>query len=355
VTVIRVTRIEGAPDERGHRHGATHAEGIRAFCDERIALTAAGSGWDRPALVELAEQMLPAHEAYDGDLHAEMLAMAEAAGISPAEAVIVGGYTDFIDTVRAVAGRAPVEDNCTAVLVPDLLADGHGFLAQTWDMEASAIPFVILLDVRPDHGPASLVFTTMGTIGQIGLNEAGIAVGINNLTAADGRIGVTWPFVVRRALAQTTFDAAVAAVLDADLAGGHNFLVLDGEGNGVSIEAMPTATHVERLHADIVAHTNHCLVPATRAVEGPRPADLTASTTHRLAAAVELLPSRPVTVDDLMAMTRDERSICRHPTPPWDYASCGAAVMRPGTGELWACWGIPSENDYEHFQVMVGA
>jgi hypothetical protein len=56
-----------------------------------------------------------------------------------------------------------------------------------------------------------------------------------------------------------------------------------------------------------------------------------------------------------MAMTRDERSICRHPTPPWDYASCGAAVMRPGTGELWACWGIPSENDYEHFQVMVGA
>jgi hypothetical protein len=30
-----------------------------------------------------------------------MVAMAEAAGISTAEAIIVGGFTDFVDTVRA--------------------------------------------------------------------------------------------------------------------------------------------------------------------------------------------------------------------------------------------------------------
>ena len=26
--------------------------------------------------------------------------------------------------------------------------------------------------------------------------------------------------------------------------------------------------------------------------------------------------------------------------------SSGAAVMRPKTGEFWACWGRPAENEY---------
>ena len=33
-----------------------------------------------------------------------MMAMASAAGITPAEAVVVGGFTDFVDTVRAATG-----------------------------------------------------------------------------------------------------------------------------------------------------------------------------------------------------------------------------------------------------------
>ncbi len=354
MTAIRITRLEGSPARRGQTHGSHHTAAVRAFRDERIRLSSLASGWDDDRLTELAERMVPAHQAYDADLFAEMEALAEAAGISPAEAVIVGGYTDFADTLRAAAGSAPTPETCTAALVSDTAAGGAGFLAQTWDMEASAAPYVIMLDVRPDTGPASLVFTTTGTLGQIGLNEAGIAVGITNLTAADGRPGVTWPFVVRRALAQTTFDDAVAAVVDADLAGGHTFLVLAADGNGASIEAMPTATHVERLGGHVIAHTNHCLVPATHRVEAERPADLAMSSQLRLAHAAELLASRPVTVDDLMTMTSDERAISRHGAPPWYYETCGAVIMRPATGDLWACWGVPSENDFEHFQIGGG-
>jgi isopenicillin-N N-acyltransferase like protein len=80
-----------------------------------------------------------------------------------------------------------VDDTCTAVIIPDGRAAGAGFLAQTWDMHASATPHVVMLDTVPDPGPAALVFSTVGCLGQIGMNEAGIAIGINNLTAADGR------------------------------------------------------------------------------------------------------------------------------------------------------------------------
>ncbi len=339
---IRTLPLAGSPAELGRGHGAAHAPAIRAYTDGRIELAAAGTSWDRDRTLALAERMLAAHEAYDPVLYAEMAAMADAAGISAAEAVVTGGYTNFVDVVRAEAGGSAFEDDCTVVIA-------DGFLAQTWDMHASATPFVVMLDLQPEGAPAALVFTTVGCLGQIGMNEAGIAIGINNLTVTDGRVGVTWPFVVRKALAQTDFDAAVRCVLDADLAGGHSFLLLDADGRGVSIEATPTATHVEWLGAGGLAHTNHCLAPATQAVEAPRPPELAASSEARLADAAGFLAGTPASVATLTALLRDERSICRRPEPPFDYESSGAVIMRPGTGELWACWGVPADGEFTRF------
>jgi isopenicillin-N N-acyltransferase-like protein len=351
---IRVAVLEGEPRSLGRVHGSTYAEEIADYADDRLVLSAEGTSFTADELTSLAARCLPAHRRYSSGLTEELEALAEGAGISVEAALIVGGYTDFIDLVRAEAGAARVDDTCTAVIVPDARASGAGFLAQTWDMHASATPHVVMLDLRPQRGPAALVFSTVGCLGQIGMNEAGIAVGINNLTAADGRIGVTWPFVVRKALQQSDFDAAVSAVVDAPLAGGHNFLIFDAEGNGVSVEAMPTATHVERLTGSPLVHTNHCVASNTVAVEGPRPAILDESSRIRWDQAVDLLGNHQLGVADMMRLTRDERSICRHPEPPYSYESCGAAIMRPRTRELWACWGVPSENEYERFD-LVGA
>jgi len=348
---IRILWVDGSPAQLGHAHGSAFTADIRAYAAERTRLAAAGTDWDRTRILALAERMLPAHEAYAPDLYAEMVAMADAAGITPAEAVVVGGYTDFIDTVRAEAGGTAVEDTCTAVIVPDHLAAGAGFLAQTWDMHASATDHVVLLGLRPDDAPRALVFTTVGTLGQIGMNAAGISIGINNLTVDDGRIGVTWPFVVRKALQATSLDAAIDCVTGAPLAGGHSFLLFDRDGNGAVIEATPSVTHIEELGNDPLVHTNHCLVPATQAVEGARPAALQRSSELRLAHAPEHLAGGTITAETLMALTRDERSICRRPEPPFDYESSGATIMRPATGDFWACWGVPVENEYEHFRL----
>lgn len=349
---IRRLRASGTPDAIGAAHGSRFSDEIRAYANDRVGRSSEGTSLSRSDVLDLAEACLPAHEAYDVELAAEMYAMASAAGISPAEAVIVGGYTDIIDTVRRY-GSAPVEDNCTAVMVPGVLADGGGWLAQTWDMHASATEHIVMLELDPSDAPAVSVFTTVGCLGQIGMNEHGLSVGINNLTAADGQVGVTWPFVVRRALACTTVVEAVRVIMEAPLAGGHNFLVMDALGDGVSIEAMPTAQHVVELGKGLLAHTNHCLSASTRAVEGGRPESLQESSQSRLDDVARLAPanSNSVTLDDLMALLRDERSICRRVDPPFDYESCGAVIMRPERSEMWACWGIPADNDFERFEV----
>jgi isopenicillin-N N-acyltransferase-like protein len=265
--------------------------------------------------------------------------------------VIVGGFTDFVDALRARAGAAPEEDDCTAVLVPPARGEGAGYLAQTWDMHDTATEHVVMLDVRPERGPRALVFSTAGCVGQIGMNEAGICVGINNLAAAVGRIGVTWPFVVREVLRQERIEDALAKVLDADLTGAHHYLLLDREGRGFDVEAMPQRKHVRELRDEPLFHTNHCLAEETRAHEAARAPELLASSQARLRRAQELLAEGPIDVPRLMEMTRDSEAICQRSRPPFHIESSGAMIMRPASGELWAVWGLPSENEYERFDL----
>lgn len=348
---LAVLKASGTPGSIGAAHGSRFAGEIVSYMRDRRTLSTEGTSLTAEEVTGIANKMIDAHRTYDADLFEEMEAMADAAGISVGEAIIVGGYTDFIDTVRAVAGGTAVEDTCTAVITPDTTSGGAGFLAQTWDMHSSATPHVFLFDVAQEGAPHCLVFTTHGTLGQIGMNEEGIAVGINNLTVTDGRFGVTWPFVVRKALKATTIEDAISAITEAPLAGGHNFLVLDAHGNGASIEATPSATDVEALTDVPLVHTNHCLVPATQAVEANRPAELQNSSTLRLAHAIDTLAEAEHSIGALQQMLRDERAICRHPEPPFSYESSGAVIMRPRTRDFWACWGIPSENDFEQYRV----
>lgn len=298
----------------------------------------------------LANSMLPAHESYDADLYAEMVNMADAAGITPAEAVIVGGFTDFVDVVRARVGGAPEEDTCTAFIVPNnRAAGGAGFFGQTWDMHDSATPHVFLAEV--EEPIRSLVFTTEGCLGQLGMNEAGICIGINNLASADGRVGVTWPFVIRKAMAQTTIEAAVEMVIDAPLAGSHSYLLFDRHGTGYMIEAAPTTHAITKLDATPLVHTNHFLTAEGRSVEAPRPPSLLESSIRRFDRAGEVLADSNIDENTLMALTRDGDAVCQRASEPFHIESSGAAIMRPATGDFWAVWGRPDENDYEHFLV----
>ncbi|MEE9417739.1 MAG: C45 family peptidase [Acidimicrobiales bacterium] len=352
---IRILDLSGSPHEMGVSHGRAFAEDIVRYTDERVALVSGGlwSGGpiSRGDVLDIAESTLASHEDHSADLYAEMIGIAEGAGITPAEAVVCGGFTDFVDTVRAVAGGghpdSVIEDDCTAFIVPDSLADGQGFYAQTWDMHDSATEFVVLLRVQPSDAPSALVFTTTGCLGQIGMNELGVCVGINNLTATDGTPGVMWPSVVREVLTTDSAKAGLAAVLDADLAGGHSYQLFDSEGQGFNVEAMPSVRPVVSLEDRAVVHTNHNLDPAAKAVEGVRAEALQDSSKRRLATAQRLLDRDGLTAQDLMDLTREPDAVCQVATDPYHVESSGATVMRPKTGQFWAVWGLPKDNEYQ--------
>ena len=355
---LPVLDLAGAPADMGaiHGHHARHA--LRAFAEERIRLAGepAWSGRDLPrdVVLWLAQRCLDDHRAYAPDLARELEALAEAAGLTPAEALVVNGFTDFVDTVYAVGAPMPPQPtatplaamDCTAFLVPGArAAGGHAMFGQTWDMHATATEHVAVLRAAPRDAPAFVAFTVLGCVGMIGMNEHGVCVGINNLSAGDGEVGVTWPFVVRKALQQRDLEGALRCITEARLAGAHNYQLLDRHGRGANVEATTTRTVVTPLDGRALVHTNHCLAAATREVERPIEDEALESSFARYARACELLERDGLTPADLEAVTRDGDAIC-YRSEDLDVATCGAVVMRPGTGEFWAVRGLPSEGSF---------
>lgn len=359
---IRILDVGGSPSDIGSAHGRAYAEEIRRYTNDRVELVASGlwSGGpiSRADVLDIADSMLPAHKAFDADLYEEMLAMADGAGITPAEAVVVGGFTDFVDTVRAVVGgpmpETVIEDDCTAMIIPDHRADGTGIFGQTWDMHDDATDHVILLRVHPDDAPAAIVFTTTGCVGQIGMNSEGVCVGINNLVGLDGTRGVSWTSVVRAMLRTSTATEARDVLLGADLAGAHNFLIFDKDGAGFNVEAMPSARPLEELSDLPIVHTNHAMYPDAVAVQADKAPGLMDSSASRFDTAVALLAEGTIDAERVMEITREPDAICQAAVEPYNVESSGAAVMRPSTGDFWACWGRPIENDYQHISFEPG-
>ncbi len=361
---IRLLETSGTPYAMGTQHGQAYADSIRELTEERLQLSSeetwTGSSLSRYEVMALADLCLMPHYDYAPDLMEELQGTADATGLDIRALIIANGFTDFVDVVAASGSLEPLRvragSDCTAFLVNnEAAAGGRGFLGQTWDMHASATPYVILMRGRPAHAPAFLVFTITGCVGMIGMNDAGISVGINNLLGAGGQPGVTWPFVVRKILQQTTLEDALACITSAKLAGAHNYMIMDRHGRGYNVEAMTTAIHITPLDAAPLTHANQCLYHATRTAQRPLSEDWVLDSELRVARSAELLKQGKVTPRTLMAMTRDrahgDYSICALPEAPYYSETCGAAIMRPATGEFWGVWGLPTENAYEKFHV----
>jgi hypothetical protein len=132
-------------------------------------------------------------------------------------------------------------------------------------------------------------------------------------------------------------------------------MLADGAGHGYNVEAMPDAIHVEALHDTSLVHANQCLGGAARISECPLTESWKEDSSARAERAAEYMGTHPVTVERLMALTRDRSdgvySVCSVAAPPDFSETCCAAIMRPATGDFWGVWGLPNENEYEHFVV----
>lgn len=148
------------PRAWGRAHGESFRGEIRSLAELRIYLTIkVGGGGGRfsgpDQVLEVAQAHLPVLERYDRALYDELVGIAEGAGVSPAHIVVLNHYTDLRDvdpaSLRAGGHGQPAaagdDEGCSIIWART--TDGP-VLAQTWDMHATAIPYIMMLHV-PGH------------------------------------------------------------------------------------------------------------------------------------------------------------------------------------------------------------
>ena len=357
-----------SPREWGRIHGEMFRGEVRALADIRAYLcTKVGGFADRAQVIAAAKAHLPVLEKYDAALHAELLGIAEGAAVDPAMIVIANHYTDLRDLAPdpATWREAPTHDD------PDGSAGGQGpgqgqaqglggdgcsvlwaeaptgrILAQTWDMHATAIPYVMLLGV-PAQGdaPRAWLLSVTGCLGMAGMNAARLGIAINNLFSTDATLGVVWPAMVRKALRETSAARARDLIARSPIGSGHHYFVADRE-QSFALEASGTRRKQVFAGGAAYVHTNHSLDADVAAVSKV-PAT---STTHdRMQWLERDLARAPLAdLDDAWTRLGSEdgwpRSICTTmstPESPHGAATCGAIAKNHDSGELVAQQGFP--------------
>jgi isopenicillin-N N-acyltransferase-like protein len=248
--------IAGTPQAMGHAHGEAFRTQIRELAAIRYDLIRRRMPRHSPAaLHDLAMQQVDVLRLYR-DGFAEFKALSEASGVDEAALMVLNNYTDMRDF------HSP-DEGCSLFA---LRQGGRHVCGQTWDMHASARPYVLHLTKSGGDTPAAEILTLTGCVGLAGVNASGLAVLINNLNCSETRINVMWPALVRGMLAQSS-TAAALGYIDANLpCSGHNYLLCDGAGM-VNVET--TGQRYEKTFAaaeGVVFHTNH-YVGALQAVE----------------------------------------------------------------------------------------
>lgn len=340
------------PFVRGRFHGRALAREIGELARIRSEL-AQSQGLFRSdrQLIEVAERHLPILESFDEALYQELLGIAEGAGISPARIVILNHYTDLKDLDPAsvlglVEGRgAPRDRDDECSMIAAATSEG-ALLGQTWDMHGSAAPYVVMLHV-PTLGqrPAAWLLSIAGCLGMAGMNAAGVGVTINNLRSQDARVGLIWPALVRRVLAETSASAGREIVMGAPLGSGHHYAVVDTarafgiETSGRLVE--PWAELDMSRIGDAFHHENHCLGTEVARVSS---IGATSTTLERHALLEHALREKPISGGrDLWALLGSHegfpRSVCTHlatSESPHAMLTCAGVLMNLSEKRLWA-------------------
>ncbi|NNJ10414.1 peptidase C45 [Chloroflexales bacterium ZM16-3] len=343
--------IVGAPYERGRQYGADVPHLIDHSIASYARLFAYRRGLDWAASQAEALRYLPVLHEVAPDLLEEMRGIADGAGRQLGEILALNVRTELMagiglgvihpewpaahernraagvpahldDAPAPATGVAPVDDGecTTAAAQPSASATGTTILAQTWDWQGDQRRACILLRVRAPGEPDILTMTEAGMVAKVGLNSAGVAVGLNLLRSeGDGReAGMPVHILLRKMLQARSFAEARAMADMAPAAGSSCITLASADGGLASLEITPAGVAEVSAQGGVLAHANHCL--DTGAATGECVIDPRTSTTReRHGRAWDLLQAGRghLEIADFQAILRDHegdpRCICRHP------------------------------------------
>ncbi len=330
-------RARGTHRELGRQHGEQAASRI----EQHLDLMCATHKIARAELRRRALQFLPMFERHCPHLVDEMRGIAEGAHIEMAEAMACN--------IRGLPERGG-QEGCTAYVVGRDGAAERGILAgQNSDMNNDVPPLAYVLHLQPKDKPEVLIWTFGGMLGYHGMNSAGVAHFANALGGGPAaRFAMPHYPVKRMMLECTSLEQAVNLLRTVPLNSNGNYVLCDGQGRILDIEATTAGPEMIRDNgAGFLAHTNHFLCP--RYARKENFAQSWKDSFPRIDRMNHLIRSRygSLTVADMQAFLRDHSGsptgICRH---DGDSRTVASLIAEPARRRMHVAAGNPCQSRY---------
>jgi isopenicillin-N N-acyltransferase like protein len=298
--------------------------------------------WSAPeGCLEAAQEQFP-------HLIEELQGMAAGSGISFGDLFFLNALEEVLDLKPPAA--------CTSI---GLKVDGSVWLGHNEDWYAEDAAAVIAIYGQPQHQPAFFSITAAPFLAAVGMNEAGLAQGVNSVTATDCRIGVPRMFAARAVLEATTIKEAIEKATSKNRAGGYNHLLAQAGGDLGNLET--TAEEADYLPGPkMIYHTNHYISQQLQhlAVKG---SDHSLARYRRLTELERInkkagADQRPGGLETLGGFLSDHEnrplSICKHASEQKSHeGTIFSAIFETGSFRAWVAVGNPCGNMYREIKI----
>ncbi len=346
--------VQGAPRERGEQLGQVLRERIRAFLDDDLARIHRLAR--RPVHREQLDPVIQEHaqviRAALPDIAEEIEGIAHGAGIPVLDAFLLQMRRELI----AWAGRAEAGD-CSTLAVA--ASDHEPVLGQTVDLQGGMAELAHVLRVRPPPpGVEAVLYTFVGLLGYLGLNSAGLAVGINMVVSDGWTPGVPPYLLVRHLLSLRTIEDCLEALQRIPWSSSRCLTIMDPV-RAVQVERAGHELRV--LEGPVLLHTNHYLHPELEPLDRVHPL-IRRSSRLRLRRLAELVESRrdsglgPTEVFSLLSdHANAPAAICCHGHGDHrQFETVGAVAILPHSRRLYIRAGPPCEAAEQVFSLERG-
>ena len=251
--------LSGSRAEIGQAHGEEFRTEIRNLIDSRTHLLL---GYfpqlTKEGLSEVCKTAFDYVRRDTPEVYLEVSATAKASGSLEHDMIVCGGYTDLLDYFRFKYPKNHFDDpgECTT-----LLDVKNGMIWGTWDSNPEAMDCSVLLRRSfKNRDLTVLSLTTAGWPAQQGVNSNGIAFAINNLMPRVGnRAGLNYIAALAQCAECQTIDEFLRFSRSVVFSGGHAYVLVDGNKQGVVVETTVEGSANITLNEDHI-QTNHYIL-----------------------------------------------------------------------------------------------
>jgi len=232
-------RVTGTPYERGRQYGTQARDQVRLSVQAYQRVFAHYAGWDWPDVRRAAAGFEAPIAAFRPAYLDEMRGIADGAGLDLADVLAINVRTEVMYAAKArqapLAARVPVPPaECSAFAVVPAPGDSRTatLLGQNWDWLLHSAQTLIVLEARPDDGPAFVTVVEAGLLAKAGLNAAGLGL-VTNALVTDADLcepGLPYHVLLRAILDCTTVTEALVILQAGMRSSSANYLIAHASG-----------------------------------------------------------------------------------------------------------------------------